>query len=50
VPDVLHIVILFHDVDELFHPKPSVSGDYREKHWKIALFKLDENSVFQQIA
>jgi hypothetical protein len=25
VPDVLDIVIFFHDVDELFHSKPSVS-------------------------
>ena len=26
VPDILYIVVIFHDVDELFHSKPSVSG------------------------
>ena len=26
VPDVLDIIVVFHGVDELFHPKPSVSG------------------------
>ena len=33
VPDVLDIVVIFHDVDELFHSKPSVSGGNQEKHW-----------------
>ena len=27
VPHVLHVVVLFHDVQQLFHSKPSVSGD-----------------------
>jgi hypothetical protein len=44
VPDVLHIVVIFHDLDELLHPKPSVSGDCHENHWKMALFMLDEKS------
>ena len=27
VPDILDIVVVFHDVQQLFHSKPSVSGD-----------------------
>ena len=27
VPDVLHVVVILHDVQQLFHSKPSVSGD-----------------------
>ena len=27
VPHVLDIVVVFHDVQQLFHSKPSVSGD-----------------------
>ena len=46
VPDVLDIVIIFHDVDELFHPKPSVSVDLQGKHWEMTLFKFDEKSCF----
>ena len=41
VPDVLHIIVIFHDVDELFHSKPSVSGETQGKHWKITLFKFE---------
>ena len=46
VPDVLDIVIIFHDVDELFHSKPSVSGGTQGKHWKMTLFKFDEKFQF----
>ena len=45
MPDVLHVVI-FHDVDELFHSKPSVSGDLQGEHWKMTLFKFDEKFQF----
>ena len=31
VPDVLDIVVIFHGVDELLHPKPSVSWVFTEK-------------------
>ena len=31
VPDVLDIVVIFHGVDELLHPKPSVSWEKREE-------------------
>ena len=34
VLDVLDVVIIFHDVDELFHSKPSASGGYQGKHWE----------------
>ena len=27
MPHVLHVVVLFHDVQQLFDTKPSVSGD-----------------------
>ena len=27
MPHVLHVVVILHDVDELLHSKPSVSGD-----------------------
>jgi len=46
VPDVLHIVIFFHDVDELFHSKPSVSGGIKGNTGKIPLFKFDEKIQF----
>jgi len=46
VPDVLHIVVIFHDVDELFHSKPSVSGGIKGNTGKILLFKFDEKSCF----
>jgi hypothetical protein len=31
VLDVLHIVVIFHDLDELFRPKPLVSWRISEK-------------------
>ena len=31
MPDVLDIVVIFHGVDELLHPKPSVSWEKREE-------------------
>jgi len=46
VPDVLDIVILFHDVDELVHSKPSVSGEIKGNTGKIPLFKFDEKIQF----